>query len=106
MRETDQVMRETVQVMRETENIAVTGFSIVKNLTILGLDKSENLDLEETNFNKLMEKLEGWRYSGKNLNCRLLAESILHKHTYSHKSAILPLYFPSMKLNYKLLETR
>ena len=56
MRETDQVMRETVQVMRETENIAVTGFSIVKNLTILGLDISENF---ETNFNKLMVKIRG-----------------------------------------------
>ena len=50
MRETDQVMRETVQVMRETENIAVTGFSIVKNLTILGLDKSENLRLGRNQF--------------------------------------------------------
>ena len=38
------------------ENIAVTGFSIVKNLTILGLDKSENF---ETNFNKLMVKIRG-----------------------------------------------
>jgi len=29
----------------------------VKNLTILGLDISENFDLEETNFNKLMVKI-------------------------------------------------
>ena len=41
------------------ENIAKTGFSIVKNLTILGLDISENFDLEETNFNKLMVKIRG-----------------------------------------------
>ena len=39
------------------ENIAETGFSIVKNLTILGLDISENF--EETNFNKLMVKIRG-----------------------------------------------
>ena len=41
------------------ENIAEPGFSIVKNLTILGLDISKNLDLEETNFNKLMVKIRG-----------------------------------------------
>ena len=41
------------------ENIAETGFSIVKNLTILGVDISENFDLEETNFNKLMVKIRG-----------------------------------------------
>ena len=41
------------------ENIAETGFSIVKNLTILGLDISENFHLEETNFNKLMVKIRG-----------------------------------------------
>ena len=41
------------------ENIAETGFSIVKNLTILGLDISENFDLEETNFNKLIVKIRG-----------------------------------------------
>ena len=40
-------------------NIAETGFSIVKNLTILGLDISENFHLEETNFNKLMVKIRG-----------------------------------------------
>ena len=40
-------------------NIAGTGFSIVKNLTILGLDISENFHLEETNFNKLMVKIGG-----------------------------------------------
>ena len=31
----------------------------MKNLTILGLDTSENFDLEETNFNKLMVKIRG-----------------------------------------------
>ena len=41
------------------ENIAETGFSIVKNLTILGVDISENFDLEETNFYKLMVKIRG-----------------------------------------------
>jgi len=41
------------------ENIAETGFSIVKNLTILGLDISEIFHLEETNFNKLMVKIRG-----------------------------------------------
>ena len=40
-------------------NIAETGFSIVKNLTILGLDVSENFHLEETNFNKLMVNIRG-----------------------------------------------
>ena len=42
-----------------SENIAETGFSIVKNLTILGLDISEIFYLEETNFNKLMVKIRG-----------------------------------------------
>ena len=31
----------------------------MKNLTILGLDISENFDLEETNFNKLLVKIRG-----------------------------------------------
>ena len=31
----------------------------MKNFTILGLDISENFDLEETNFNKLMVKIRG-----------------------------------------------
>ena len=33
--------------------------AIVKNLTISGLDISENFDLGETNFNKLMVKIRG-----------------------------------------------
>ena len=41
------------------EYIAETGFSIVKKLTILGLDITENFHLEETNFNKLMVKIRG-----------------------------------------------
>ena len=39
------------------ENIAVTGFSIVNTLTILGLDICENFDLEESNFNKIIVKI-------------------------------------------------
>ena len=41
------------------EDIAETGFSTVKNLKILGLDISENFDLEDTNFNRLMVKIRG-----------------------------------------------
>ena len=41
------------------EYIAETGFSIVKKLTILGLDITENFHSEETNFNKLMVKIRG-----------------------------------------------
>ena len=37
--------------------ISETGFSIVKDLTILGVNISENYDQEDTNFNKLISKI-------------------------------------------------
>ena len=39
--------------------IRATGFSIVDKITILGLEISTNVDLEQANFNKLLSKIRG-----------------------------------------------
>ena len=72
-------------------NIAETGFSIVKNLTILGLDISENFHLEETNFNKLMVKIRGMSLFWTKFKLSLLVGLISQKHISFHKSGISPL---------------
>ena len=58
-----------INVSQDFENeIRTTGFTIVKKITILGLEISETFDQDQTNFNKLLSKIRGMAIFGLNLN--------------------------------------
>ena len=49
-----------IKIVRTTMKKKIAGIMTESNIiTIFGLDISENFDLEETNFNKLMVKIRG-----------------------------------------------